>query len=253
MIPRRTIRRSISCLLLGASLAVLTTVWLAISPQRVAWLDPYVISAQLGLTGNGPGWQDGRWVIHDGRVSFFVYVPHRRLGRTEHIAGVVQRAEDAPRDPDAGYVEGVPGWLRRHTTREELTHPIDDIQIVRVQESGWPMRAASSAMVSTFSGNATVLRDGIPGDPLRASVLQGRDPIPTAIVWPGFLANAVVYAIPLLVIWELCALSVRMRRRSRGLCASCGYDLSDQAEPSAVCPECGARPANLKRTRRRPA
>lgn len=66
--------------------------------------------------------------------------------------------------------------------------------------------------------------------------------LPFGVLWPGFIANLAVWTLAALAVAEAAALIRRARRRAKGCCAWCGYDLSDGAPP--VCPECGsARPA----------
>jgi hypothetical protein len=71
------------------------------------------------------------------------------------------------------------------------------------------------------------------------SILTSIGPIPkapqwriVAPIWSLMLAVVSVW----LLLW-LASWSVRRRRRVRGLCAACGYDLT--ANVSGVCPECG--------------
>lgn len=62
--------------------------------------------------------------------------------------------------------------------------------------------------------------------------------LPFLPIWPALMLNTILYA----GLWSvpLFALPVlgRWRRRRRGLCAACGYDLSATAS-NAACPECG--------------
>jgi hypothetical protein len=65
--------------------------------------------------------------------------------------------------------------------------------------------------------------------------------IPFRPIWPAFLFNNCFYAAAAALLW-LTARSPRLiriaRRRRRGLCVKCGYDLRG-ASSSATCPECG--------------
>ena len=65
--------------------------------------------------------------------------------------------------------------------------------------------------------------------------------LPLFLVWPGFIANTLIYGA---LWWILFAglISARAARRARrGLCVRCAYDL--RGVSSDVCPECGqARP-----------
>jgi hypothetical protein len=60
-------------------------------------------------------------------------------------------------------------------------------------------------------------------------------PLPLRPIWPGFLANTVLYAaITLLLIQATFSLRRYLRAR-RGLCPDCSYPIAD----SPVCTECG--------------
>ncbi len=61
--------------------------------------------------------------------------------------------------------------------------------------------------------------------------------IPRYIIWPGFIANMLIYG----ALWAGAILGLRWLRRRflrpAWACRHCGYDL--RKLPSAVCPECG--------------
>ncbi len=59
--------------------------------------------------------------------------------------------------------------------------------------------------------------------------------LPTAVLWPGFAVNAAFYAGVCWVLLAAPGVVVRWRRRRRGRCAACGYDLTGLD----ACPECG--------------
>jgi hypothetical protein len=61
--------------------------------------------------------------------------------------------------------------------------------------------------------------------------------LPGRIVWAGLCAGSLVYALPMLMIPLLLRPLRARRRRRRGCCMSCGYDL--RGEFDAGCPECG--------------
>ena len=66
---------------------------------------------------------------------------------------------------------------------------------------------------------------------------------PYSPIWPGFAINTVFYAALIWMLFAVPAALRRKRRRSRGLCVKCAYDLRGRAVSSDVCPECGARVA----------
>ena len=72
---------------------------------------------------------------------------------------------------------------------------------------------------------------------------RGRRPItmglPLRPIWHGFLANSAFYAVLLYSLTGAPFTVRQSRRRRRGRCLSCGYDL--RGRPSQGCPECGWR------------
>lgn len=66
--------------------------------------------------------------------------------------------------------------------------------------------------------------------------------LPLTPIWPGFLANTAFYAgVLALPVFALPALR-RTRRRRKGLCPRCAYDLRETPDDHP-CPECGTTPA----------
>lgn len=64
--------------------------------------------------------------------------------------------------------------------------------------------------------------------------------LPIKPIWPGFIANSLIYSW-LFMLGQLEIISLRKRRRrKRGLCIKCAYDLRGTAH--VVCPECGIVP-----------
>lgn len=68
----------------------------------------------------------------------------------------------------------------------------------------------------------------------------GHHSLPLMPLWPGFAVNTAFYAASIATLWltiggGLHLLGTKKRRRKRGLCESCGYDI--QGLPT--CPECG--------------
>lgn len=64
--------------------------------------------------------------------------------------------------------------------------------------------------------------------------------IPLRPVWPGLIADTLFYALLFAGLHRLSAWGRRTRRRRRGRCAACGYDLFGLNSPT--CPECGHNP-----------
>ena len=71
--------------------------------------------------------------------------------------------------------------------------------------------------------------------------------LPIRPVWPGFAINTIFYGAALWLVFcaghGFVSRRIRRKRRRRGQCLHCGYDLRGQAPPpegqSTKCPECG--------------
>ena len=118
---------------------------------------------------------------------------------------------------------------------------------------GWPAR---SLYWYSDRGDGAVVsfgKYGIPGrgpawNPLAApGVLPSESRLPVLPLLPGFLVDTLFYAVPS---WALLATPglinrwlVGGRRKRRGACVACGYDLrglaAGQGGAGVVCPECG--------------
>lgn len=103
-------------------------------------------------------------------------------------------------------------------------------------EAGWPWRALAcefSDLNGQRGGWTFVSKAGaaVPasGGPVR--VLAWKP------LWPGFALNVLVFSAGWAVILFAPRTSRRTRRRLRGQCERCGYDL--RASPDGRCPECG--------------
>ena len=119
----------------------------------------------------------------------------------------------------------------------------------RLVRAGWPLEAFrgwSWQLLDDFGGpnehisSRTFAIARVPL--LRYGVSKtGHILVPYYPLWPGFIANTLIYA----TFWWLVFtgfVAARAARRARhGLCTRCAYDLRGIA--SRVCPECGqARP-----------
>ena len=98
---------------------------------------------------------------------------------------------------------------------------------------GIPFRSLRSIACGSGSNPQIVIHgvDLNSGRPFASLIL------PTQPIWPGFIANSVVYATFVYVAWRLLMYGFRWNRARRRLCPACAYDLRG-AEHEA-CPECG--------------
>jgi hypothetical protein len=64
---------------------------------------------------------------------------------------------------------------------------------------------------------------------------------PTSVIWPGFIANTLLFAMTLWLLLFAPFMIRRTIRHRRGMCIHCGYDLrgAPAAPDGAQCPECG--------------
>ncbi len=114
--------------------------------------------------------------------------------------------------------------------------PADDCT-TEAEAHGWPARALWSVAESddTWPGPLTWRRDGALGVSADLS-------LPTFIVWRGFVFDTLFYAVPWWIVLITPGAVVRWRRKRRGACVACGYDLRglvDAEKGKTVCPECG--------------
>lgn len=93
--------------------------------------------------------------------------------------------------------------------------------------AGWPWFAAEGRKLQ---------RDPTPGFLVETTIFANRWWIPLRPIWPGLLANTLFYAALVFLPLAGLRLARSRRRRRRGLCVACGYELGHGI---AVCPECG--------------
>ncbi|HZW09860.1 MAG TPA: hypothetical protein VFF69_08145 [Phycisphaerales bacterium] len=104
------------------------------------------------------------------------------------------------------------------------------------REEGWPMRCIRGEKRMT-----RVRSDGPPGWAAVTSRvgyigLQNGIWIPCQPLWTGLALDVVLLATPWVMAQWLWARGTAARRRGRGQCEGCGYDLASIVN---VCPECG--------------
>ncbi len=191
----------------------------------------------------------------------YAQVTEEQLGGWDHQSqGFYSHWVFVPYGSPPVWVEGqvndtLPYW-------SEVDRLMADEYVSLIQEgSGWPMVGLKSAFheyVAIKGQRAAVIDTGIRIGNLKlngkARTLEQLDPVmnaksttdrdiwvlPTQIVWPGFLVNAVVWSLPWLV-FLFSGVFVRAtrfrKRRKRAHCYQCNYAL--QNLESKRCPECG--------------
>ncbi|MCC6323127.1 MAG: hypothetical protein IT438_17015 [Phycisphaerales bacterium] len=166
----------------------------------------------------------------------------------------VQPAEgegSTPEEPTPGAVtpeQIVPVWAFRQLTphRPEDWPTDDSTWTAMIDARGWPLPALWCGYTYETDANFRVLAAPhgaieVGGWKTRKGAWSGAYPValPLRPWWPGLLANSAITAGALVVLVHGPRRIRRWRRRSAGLCTTCGYDLSAIAH-AAPCPECGA-------------
>jgi hypothetical protein len=106
--------------------------------------------------------------------------------------------------------------------------------------AGWPAPAMEwiGSLDTRHDDNAWRWHDGLTPPIHKGNLCQGADRrIPLTPIWPGFAINTLVLSLVPFSMWTGFFLLRRHRRRIRGTCADCGYDIFGLAS----CPECGER------------
>ena len=113
--------------------------------------------------------------------------------------------------------------------------------------SGWPMLAMRfrerTASKSGLGGNRNLISTTVTiqyGHPI-TDRFGLHNILPLRPVWPGFVVNTLLFTMPaylvLVIVGAGTAMLRRSRRRRRGMCTACGYDLAGLN--GGRCPECG--------------
>lgn len=99
---------------------------------------------------------------------------------------------------------------------------------------GWPFRAMFGSDTTGVGLEHAIDAERVPLLPA-TRMYVGLHFVPTGILWPGFIANTLLYAAIVLGLMQLPGFIRRARRRRRGQCTACGYPIGT----SATCTECG--------------
>ncbi|UYV11520.1 MAG: hypothetical protein NCW75_09425 [Phycisphaera sp.] len=125
----------------------------------------------------------------------------------------------AATDPRPGYARPAWGGTPANASYLHVRH-------------GWPWRAAEGRQVYPPGQLSSLVRMTY------WNIGPGRHLVPLAPVWPGLVANTLFYAtLTLVPLAGLRSWRTR-RRRKRGRCVACGYELGEGVGVG-VCPECG--------------
>lgn len=153
-----------------------------------------------------------------------------------------------------------PGWFAASSfrrSRDQSLHALHrPVERWSAQRCGWPMHAMMTEQyaigprppIERVQDMPLIsLRHGLRGGLILHHQPQhpmlhplGHHSLPLMPLWPGFAINAAFYAACLAALWLTIGggvhlLGTKKRRRKRGLCESCGYDIQDLT----TCPECG--------------
>lgn len=137
-------------------------------------------------------------------------------------------------------------------TRTGVAYELDEggmtARTVTVQEQryglGFPVVARIVTAIETTSADAEVSVSGIPFERVKRSkslffggaIWSAEYHIPTTILWPNLLAQALIVSAPLTLLTLPLMYVRRWARSDRGVCRWCAYPI----DRSPVCPECGA-------------
>ena len=214
---RSAIRTIVMCLLLGAATAI-------------------IIASIAGLFVFGWGVTIGGtfWGVIPGSSPQPV---SRGSASGSRIVGfgasqvVVRNSLTLPQPGDAQVVLGFLGDVTAHEVALITDSLSAGARVMVATETGWPWIAFACEFsdVGGHRGGWMIGRPRASGGPVRALAWRP--------LWPGAALNMLVFAAGWLVILLAPRAIRRTRRRRRGACERCGYDL--RGTPSGGCPECG--------------
>jgi hypothetical protein len=117
-----------------------------------------------------------------------------------------------------------PGWLKRSA----MPNPQNSTGIA----AGWPFLCLWGRTDHDVNHAPQAMDTGV----LRIAVRGVVTRFPAYPLWWGMLANTLLYASVLWLLWVAAGLPRRFLRARSGRCPGCGYELDDWMER---CPECG--------------
>ncbi len=122
----------------------------------------------------------------------------------------------------------LPSWLANRT----LVAPA----VARTHlAQGWPFRCTNGTHhFSINPPNLTGILTGLIPVSKQPNII-GHRVLAYHPIWPGLIYNTLIYASIWLAIFTLFAIAKQARRKRKGLCPRCAYDLKG----TTACPECG--------------
>jgi hypothetical protein len=153
-----------------------------------------------------------------------------------------------PAELDRPWLNAVlPSWVPRWAGLEAIQASEDRVREIRILAVGWPLPALACSfhdtqMLGSPARLSYVVRGGI-ALPARRTAHRGftsfaHEALPLTPIWPGFVVDSMLFG----VAWSALLFAGKIvraaRRRRRGLCRECGYDLTGNT--TGTCPECGA-------------
>lgn len=182
-----------------------------------------IISDRVLRTPNAQAFQ-GRFWLDKGDHQIYVY--HRRDPFRAHWESSIVPTGmfDAP-GPEFERPASDPRPL--HSRRAFTGH----VQSIVSTSAGWPWQAGQGRAIMDGTPSR-VWREGIPTVTIGPVAFK----LPLRPIWLGLLGNTLFYAAIVLVMLVALRFHRTRRRRGRGRCVACGYELG---EGVGVCPECG--------------
>ncbi len=249
------VRRSLlrSCLL-SAFVAVLIGVALSAASgavgvwrYRVATASPWKVPAPLSVgysvADGGRVWEWTQWRRAGATWWQFVHLPAADIPGTVPTAGEYSRA--------VAERYGSPGECPALTEEWARSNGLTSFAIVYRLDVGWPFASftltqAERTKNPNVAGGVVLrgvdLQDGAMPDCVSSLFRRGGvgySVLPTSPMLPGALVNWLVWSLVALGLVRGPGLIRSHRRRRRGGCLQCGYDL--RGGHGCVCPECGAQ------------
>lgn len=200
-------------------------------------------------------------------------IPHFKLSKPVYAHGAQLFDDIKPRmaiKPDdtadwfrsERYFDLNPGWFAASSfrrIRDQSLHALHrPVERWSAQRAGWPTHAMMTEQYAigprppierVQDMPLASLRHGLRGGLILHHQPQhpmlhplGHHSLPLMPLWPGFAVNTAFYAASIATLWLTIGgsthlLGTKKRRRKRGLCESCGYDI----QGLETCPECGTQ------------